>query len=198
MKYIREDRLIHKFGEDKVFCVGLSRTGTTSIGHAGNILGYKAVHNNVPMVWSLSDGNIVMLHGSDTLNFFVDEPYFTLWETFYTIYPRAKFILTTRDLSSWVPAIKDMVKNHQVRWDKKIRKFQIRFWNLNPKYYKGEIDDGYLINWYFKHNGKVVNTIPSDQLLVLPSEIPGIQKWEKLCKFLDKPIPDVEYPHLNA
>lgn len=35
---------------------------------------------------------------------------------------------------------------------------------------------------------------PKKKLLVLELG----EGWEPLCQFLDKPIPDVEYPHVNT
>ena len=185
------------FGKNKVFCVGLPRTGSTSLAHAGHLLGYKIVHGNIPMLWSLSVGDITILHGNDGLNFFADEPYISLWETFYRIYPKAKFILTVRDLSSWLKSIEYMFKEHQVRWDPAIRKFQLRIWKITSDFYKGKINYVFLTKWYFKHNGAIISTIPKEQLLILPIEIPNENKWWNLCAFLGKVIPEEEYPHLN-
>jgi len=44
-----------------------------------------------------------------------------------------------------------------------------------------------------KHNEGVIAECPSDKLLVFEVS----QGWAPLCTFLEKPIPDVPFPHLN-
>lgn len=52
-------------------------------------------------------------------------------------------------------------------------------------------------NKYERHNAEVREYFkdrPND-LLILPLETTN--KWEKLCYFLGKPIPEIKYPHAN-
>lgn len=53
-------------------------------------------------------------------------------------------------------------------------------------------DDSRTADMYHQHIKRVKATIPSEQLLYLRLE-EGIT-WEKLCTFLDKPIPDQPLP----
>jgi len=46
---------------------------------------------------------------------------------------------------------------------------------------------------YERHNAEVVSTVPGERLLVYGVE----EGWEPLCAFLDLPVPDVPFPHLN-
>jgi len=39
----------------------------------------------------------------------------------------------------------------------------------------------------------VINQVPADRLLVFEAQ----DGWEPLCRFLEVPIPEEEYPHLN-
>jgi predicted naringenin-chalcone synthase len=47
---------------------------------------------------------------------------------------------------------------------------------------------------YRRHNDAVMRTVPTDRLLVYDVE----DGWEPLCAFLDVPVPDVPFPHLNS
>jgi hypothetical protein len=47
---------------------------------------------------------------------------------------------------------------------------------------------------FMKHNQEVIDFVPKDNLLVMELG----EGWERLCEFLDKPIPDVPYPKLNS
>jgi len=186
-----------EFGIGKVVCVGLPRTGTTSIAVLGRILGYNPIHTNVAIAYQLSQGDITMLHGTDPYDFFSDEPYCVLWNTFYRIYPKAKFILTIRDMTSWIKSMKFMFREHQKNWDEDMKKFQLRMWKITPKFWEGDVDENFLRRWYLRHNGEVVSTIAEKQLLILPLEIQNKEKLKKVCNFLGKPLPEEGYPHTN-
>lgn len=47
---------------------------------------------------------------------------------------------------------------------------------------------------YEKHYSTVASSIPKDRLLYWSVS----DGWGPLCKFLDQPIPDTEFPHLNT
>ena len=46
---------------------------------------------------------------------------------------------------------------------------------------------------YKSHNLYVKSEVPEEDLLIWNVK----EGWEPLCKFLDKPIPDVPFPHAN-
>ena len=46
---------------------------------------------------------------------------------------------------------------------------------------------------YLKHNETVKDKVPADRLLIWNVK----DGWEPLCKFLEKPIPDIPVPHNN-
>jgi hypothetical protein len=88
----------HSLGERKVFCVGLSKTGTTSLDRIfRDQLGLHSIHNNQWTDWSIvrntemlgryqafSDGGCASLRDLDEL------------------YPDALFVLNTRPLEKWL------------------------------------------------------------------------------------------------
>lgn len=46
---------------------------------------------------------------------------------------------------------------------------------------------------YFKHYAHIRSIVPEDRLLEFRSE----DGWEPLCRFLNKPVPNESYPHIN-
>jgi hypothetical protein len=59
----------------------------------------------------------------------------------------------------------------------------------------GRMDDkSHVIDCFERHNQEVIDTVPADQLLVYR---PG-DGWEPLCEFLEKPVPDSDYPRVNS
>lgn len=50
-----------------------------------------------------------------------------------------------------------------------------------------------VMDLFVKHNQQVIETVPADRLLVLQLG----EGWDRLCQFLDVPIPDVPYPCIN-
>ena len=50
------------------------------------------------------------------------------------------------------------------------------------------------MNQYILHNAAVQQLVPPEQLLVHHVG----DGWEQLCKFLDKPVPEIPYPRENA
>jgi Sulfotransferase domain len=77
----------------KVFGVGLSRTGTTSLHYALGFLGYRSIHFPPPHQLR------------ELLNFYdaaVDTPVACVFKELAEAYPDARFVLTVRDMDSWL------------------------------------------------------------------------------------------------
>lgn len=69
---------------------------------------------------------------------------------------------------------------------------------LDRPLWKGVLDGSYgertqALERYARHNDEVLRSVPRDQLLVYDVR----DGWGPLCEFLDVPVPDVAFPHLN-
>src|SRR5205085_2716068 len=92
----------------KIFGIGLSRTGTTSLTQALELLGYRTVHGPADHVTQLefyeffatgSQGvHLSVLKEHDALT---DAPVCCLYRALDKAYPGSKFILTIREKQSW-------------------------------------------------------------------------------------------------
>jgi len=94
---------------NKIFGIGYSRTGTTSLSSALNILGYKTFHHcsiqSGNYTWSSICNDIEKYDGivSSILSFFYKRLDYT--------YPNSKFIITTRDKENWNKSLKKFCPN---------------------------------------------------------------------------------------
>jgi Sulfotransferase domain len=162
----------------KIFGIGLSRTGTTSLNKALEILGYKSFHFP-PLVRIL---DIMEEYDAAT-----DTPVAVCYPMLDKLFPGSKFILTVRDPNSWRRSVTSSLSIWPPPdWSR----FLFEALLGTPD---GNVD---LVDAYIEHVETAVRYFakrPEDFLVV------GIARgWEPLCAFLGKAVPDVPFPHENA
>lgn len=161
----------------KIFGIGLTRTGTTSLTEALKLLGYSAVH--CPM-----SHEEIKNHEAST-----DTAVATRFEFLDLLYPGSKFILTTRDLDSWIESAASLRRSaYDPIWQLETRS---KLWGSFV------FDKEKFIEGYHKHHLKVSDYFKNKQNDLLVLNIKESDKFKKLCGFLNKPMLNVDYPHLN-
>jgi len=75
--------------QEKIFCIGLPKTGTRSICEALRILDYKTIHYPKPL------GAILGYEAAGDISVAVN------WKFLNQVYPCSTFILTLRDTKTW-------------------------------------------------------------------------------------------------
>lgn len=166
----------------KIFGIGLGRTGTTSLARALKILGYSCVH------YPRDD---VAIEAHDAA---VDETVACQFRRLDQKYPDSKFIYTTRIISSWVgsyercfSAISEGTETHPL------------IASTYEKLYGQTTFDR--IIWecgYSRHALDVSHFfIGKNKSRLLTFNIMNGDGWEKLCPFLNKPVPEEDFPWLN-
>ncbi len=165
----------------KIFGIGLMKTGTTSLCHALEILGYSAIQSPEPLERinqydAAADRNI-------TENF----------EYLDRLYPGSKFIYTIRDTSSWIQSFLHHKRQKKIMSGESPDPAKHHF--LRSYDY---IDEKVLEEGYAKHDERVRHYFHDrpDVLLTVNLCDAG-DKWSELCHFLDRPIPDLPFPHSN-
>lgn len=162
-----------------VFNIGLNRAGTSSLNDALNYLGISSLHHRfkgerlTTIIKKNQEKGQRLFYGLENFTAFTD---FSGWDYYKTLdeqYPNSKFIMTYRDLYSWLDSRERHVKTHggivnRARWEKQ---------------YKEKIPE--IFN-YFRNR--------KDFLII---NIPEGEGWAKLCPFLGKPIPQVPFFHKN-
>lgn len=85
--------------QEKIFCIGLPRTGTTSLCKFLNMIGLKTKH--LPFQLELNLNNLFM----NKYMGFGDSPIPLIYKDLDRKFPNSKFILTTRSLDSWLDSM---------------------------------------------------------------------------------------------
>lgn len=181
---------------NKIFGIGMPKTGTSSLNKALEILGFRSCHypSDPTTVAELRDGNykLSILQKFDALT---DVPIPAIFAQLDSNWPDSKFILTVRDLDSWLESCMNAPFNEPGAFPKAgtVRDFYRTLLYGCVGFNKER--------WawvYEKHLILVKNHFAGEkknQLLNL--DITNGEGWEKLCPFLKVPIPDQEFPHAN-
>lgn len=167
-----------------IFGIGLNKTATTSLSKALNMLGIYCVHHP-------TERQVRRLQRKKPVKFgaVCDWPIPKIWRQLAEKYPQAKFILTWRDLDTWVASRQNHVNRNLRRIANNPQARETWLW----------IDQASDKQYAKEHNDEVIKYFGDDPnflLLNICGET-GEQCWKKLCKFLDKPIPKQPFPHVN-
>lgn len=170
----------------KVFCIGLFKTGTTSMARALSLLGYRSYGTfgerfvvSWEDYWNVDDTVAFHPYFEEIKRFvkdydgFSDAPWMYLYKELDQWFPGSKFVLTTRDAES----LADSEINQCIRYGSK----------PEPR--------SRYIRRYNRHNKNVVNYFkyrPQD-LLIYDVKT----GWPDLCKFLGAEVPMTSFPHEN-
>jgi hypothetical protein len=182
----------------KVFGLGLSRTGTTSLGEALNMLGIKTIHypNDEKIYDDLTKGNY-RLRILETFQGIVDIPAAPYYAQFDNIYPDSKFILTVRDKDFWLKSMKNNW-SHFLKWGDPYPQYKkFTLFIFTRVYGSLEFNEDRLGYVYDAHSKNVCDYFkdrPDDFLIM---DISGGDGWEKLCPFLGFPTPKDPFPYTN-
>lgn len=171
--------------KSKIFGIGLPRSGTTSLNTALSMLGYNALHHPTYYIIEKLNGSFSFDGNWDALTNFGEFFYPQLDQAF----PHSKFILTVRDKEKWLDSCRWKYKDPSNHLGNAIRisifgcdRFhETTFSHIYDQHLQNVLD-------YFKNR-------PNDLLVINYGIDDG---WEKICYFLNKPIPDVPFPNKNS
>lgn len=183
---------------NKVFCIGLNKTGTSSIHKALELLGYKSVHHIErggesikDIIKSNYDNGLNILNSIEYYDAFSDWSHPStniLFKEFDKQYPNSKFILNTRDIDSWMNSrMKHLKRTPNLK--KKQRE------NPNNKWLK--MDKTLWREEFEEHHNNVRNYFKERPQDLLEFDVTKGDSWKKLCLFLNKEIPAIDFPRTN-
>ena len=186
----------------KIFEIGVSKTGTTSLGRAYEILGFR--HKGVSKIISKKfykskpyDYNI-LFEVIDRYGAFQDTPWHKCdYKILDKRYPGSKFILLERDDKSWIRSLEywssPILNEDWETWlDEYDRNTIDERWKIDrDNLIKEKLDSKKL---HYSERKKYFKDRPDDLLVM---NICNGEGWEKLCPFLNKPIPNVSFPKEN-
>ena len=114
-----------------------------------------------------------------------------VWD-FLDAFPNAKVILTVRQADELWESLRELspevasaqtspgVRGQQKMW----------LWGL-PQDSAVKLDKRQFLRRYWQHNAKVIHGVPKSQLLVW--DVHAQPKWEPLCSFLGKKVPNIPF-----
>ena len=174
--------------KNKIFGIGLNKTGLTSLGNYNlycsptyeNIVKAK---NNINEIYEIADN----------FEIFEDQPWPLIFKELYYKYPESKFILTIRkNDEEWFDSL---VRNSQKKGPTKQSLEVYGYYDPNES---NKLD--HLII-YKNHNSDVINFFKKNnpnKLLILSTD--DFNKEEKIYNFLEKDFDKdnyIKYPHSN-
>jgi hypothetical protein len=182
----------------KIFCIGLNKTGTTSLHSAFELLGYRSVHfedrdgrNIQDIIRSNHEQGLPILRGIEDFDAYsdwiTDEPE-AVFPKFDAEYPGSKFILHTRDMAGWLRSREKHVKRNQKEFAE----------TKDPKITWLEID---LVGWeahYKAYHKAVREHFKGREMDLLELDVTQGDGWELLCPFLGVKAPNVPFPVANV
>jgi hypothetical protein len=201
---LRRRRLRRRSGlpvTGRVFGIGLSRTGTTSLTRALTILGYRSLHypdderTREEILAFLSGRGSLRLSILERFDAVTDTPVCATFEALDAAYPGSRFILTTREKQAWL----DSCRRYWADWIEPIMRepgpaaaymsaIHERLYGtagFDPDRFSAADDD------YLRRVREHFRDRPADLLTV---DICGGDGWGPLCAFLNVPTPGTEFP----
>ncbi|MEU3186550.1 sulfotransferase family protein [Streptomyces sp. NPDC006923] len=198
-----------------VIGAGYGRTGTLSMRAALQRLGFDPCHHMTEVItnarqmplWqeALASDPVDVRRVFEGYRATVDFPGCVFWRELMEAWPEAKVVLTVRDPHRWyASARKTIFSRHMPQpqdTDPDAAAFG-RFMSgqLRPRLLDvggdrplNELDEHEAVEVFNRHIAEVKATVPAERLLVFQVS----EGWGPLCDFLDVPVPDEEFPHIN-
>jgi len=189
---------------------GLGRTGTLSLKTALERVGYGPCYHMMEILvaperarhWlePTQDGSRdwdAIFHGYRAA---VDWPAAAFWRELAERYPDAKVLLSLRDADRWYDSVMNTIypvmrQGPPKRVPQALHDFHAMMCELIlERTFEGRLEDrAHAKRVFEEHNQAVIDAIPASRLLVYR---PG-DGWEPICRFLDVPVPEEDFPHLN-
>ena len=180
--------------QQKIFCIGWAKTGTTSLGRALSMLGYNHIGSRLDLFEHLEQGKMQPLYDvADDHDAFDDWPWILLFETMARRYPDAKFVLTLRDEDEMVGSYRKMLAREWKRHPR-IRAIRRYIYGFDTEL---GTDDAFRERLR-RHNREVRHFFRDQPERLLEMDISHGDGWDALCAFTGHPIPDAAFPHANA
>jgi hypothetical protein len=135
----------------------------------------------------------------------VDFPVCCVWRELIKFYPDAKVLLTLHPKGprEWYESTLGTIYATEIMWEFKVLSFFIpkmrKFIDMSRKLIWSRslwgtmVDPDRAIARYNEHIEEIKAAVSPDRLLIYSVD----QGWEPLCKFLNVPVPEADYPNVN-
>lgn len=176
----------------KLFCAGLSKTGTTTLGAACSILGLRVAGFSLELTRDVRERGELgrafdVAREHDVCQ---DLPWPLIYRELDAEFPGSRFLLLTRESPErWV----DSLKRHTMKARPLRHSVKLAFGHYYP--HGREREQAEL---YQRHNDAVrahFRDRPDDFLELCWERGDG---WPELCAFLGRDVPDIPFPHTRT
>lgn len=188
------------FLEPKIFGIGLTKTGTTSLHEALMLLGIDSAHWTNPLTHEmLSDSDIFMCGAAADICISQD------FEKLYYLYPNARFIWTRRPFETWQASF----QRHHARYNWARTFDEVRAYYEHQDSHFGISSAAAHFELYLNADNLAeayqayemrVRSFFADKRpsCLLELDVTSGQGWPELCAFLGVPVPDRPFPSANT
>jgi hypothetical protein len=213
--------------ENKVFVIGLNKTGTTTMEKVLKDLGYKLGNQadaELLTDYILKKRYIFLYKYIKTANAFQDLPFSlrNIYKLIYKKYPHAKYILTVRnDEMQWLNSLENFTKKRfESECKEKIdldnilledmKKLNYRYKNMSYNNFRRiwhgdkniifsdtKLFDEEYCKYYYNKHIEEVKNFFQGKNNLLIINVEKKDSYKELCEFLDKKTLYDEFPHLN-
>lgn len=178
----------------KVFGLGLSKTGTSSLAAALSTLGFRTVHNPTDdaTVQSLLFGCVrcAITESSDAV---CDILFVRHFRELDLEFPNSRFILTTRSRDAWLASCRRHWADRYALLHDLTNEDLVDF-NV---YGSTRFHERIFSSAYDTHYSAVRHHFKGRSQQFLDIDICAGQGWGPLCQFLGVPQPNVAFPHIK-
>jgi sulfotransferase family protein len=181
---------------------GLGRTGTKSMQTALNTLGFGPCHHMVEVFMHPESMALWIEAGAGRPDWdaifkgyqsMVDYPGAAYWRQLAAYYPDAKILHTVRDPDKWFESTQATIfapGSPALSGGP-----MAAFFNSFAVSFREHIHDrAFMIHYFRRHTEEVKALIPANRLLIYEVG----EGWERLCAFLEVPVPAEPYPSENS
>ena len=197
----------------------MPRTGTLTQKVALEMLGVGPCYHMVDVLADLDqaklwqralDGEAPWEQIFDGFNSTVDWPGGYFYRELIDVYPDAKVLLSVREPQAWERSMRETVwavrhgeslvrllssaqAHVNEQWRGFLEMIDRLVWEGEGTFASGHAEPQQLIDTMIRHNREVEEVVPSERLLVWDVK----EGWERLCEFLEAPVPHQPFPHVN-
>ena len=197
----------------------MPRTGTLTQKVALEMLGFGPCYHMVDVLADLDqaklwrralDGEAPWEQIFDGFNSTVDWPGGYFYRELIDVYPDAKVLLSVREPQAWETSMRETVwavrhgeslvrllssaqAHVNPQWRGFLEMIDRLVWEGEGTFASGHAEPQQLIDTMIRHNREVEEVVPSERLLVWDVK----EGWERLCEFLEAPVPHQPFPHVN-
>ena len=179
-----------KILSEKIFIIGLPRTGTTSVCAALLNLGFNVAHTAYTQ------------RTFEQAQVLADTPIFNDYKLLDNTYQNSRFIYLTRDLTLWIPSIKQLL----LRMSKNLLRNDGGFNPIIKRCYLNTFSpfcetsinsDAFLTESYLKHQAQVHDYFKDTPEKLLTINVSELDAFQQLLTFLNLPTVNSHFEKMN-